>query len=598
MSTYSAPIRDFRWALESICDLESLSKIDNFSHADTDTSIGLVEEFGRLMTDKWAPTNASGDQTGLTFDDGEVRLPEGLPEAYQAIVDGGWHGLPFPAEYGGGGFPLTVATCFSEMMISANIALAMCPGLTWGAIDAIIAHGSETQKETYLAKMVTGEWSGTMNLTEPHAGSDVGALSTKAVPAEDGTWRITGTKIFISFGEHDMAENIVHLVLARTPDGGPGTKGISLFIVPKYLVNDDGTLGEKNDVSCVSIEHKMGIHCSPTCVLSYGDEGGAVGYLIGEEFGGMEAMFTMMNAARILVGVQGVGLSEVAYQAALEYSQERRQGRAIGAERDPAGSPIIEHADVRRNLMTMRALAEATRYLAFLNTEAFDLAHNHPDADVRERASERCDLLTPLTKSWATDVAVETTSIGIQIHGGMGYIEETGVAQHFRDARIAPIYEGTNGIQAMDLVGRKLAVRMGGVVNDLFAEIDATIAELESIEGLASGAERLAAELAELRSSTQWVMENGMADPVDALSGATPYLNQMSYVVGGWVMARSAIAAHTKLAGGDDEYLEARLAVGRFYLEQILPRAGGFAPAVRAGKSDLFALDASQLASS
>jgi len=599
VTSYRAPIRDFQWVLESICDLETLSKIEEFSHADPETSIGALEELGRLMSEVWAPTNVIGDTQHLVLEDGVVTHPDGLPQAYEKLVEAGWHGLPFPAEYGGGSFPLTVATCMSEMMISANLGLAMCPGLTWGAVDAILAHGSEEQKEVYLPKMVSGEWGGTMNLTEPQAGSDVGALTTKATPADDGSWRIKGTKIYISFGEHEMTENIIHLVLARTPGGKPGTKGISLFIVPKFLVNEDGSLGERNEVTCVSIEHKMGIHCSPTCVLAYGDDQGAVGYLLGEEFQGMEAMFTMMNAARILVGLQGVGVAEMACQAALEYAQERRQGHAIGTERDPAGSPIIEHPDVRRNLMTMRALTEATRGVAFLNSEAFDLAHHHPDPDIRATANERCDILTPITKSWGTDAAVEVTSLGVQVHGGMGYIEEAGVAQYFRDARIAPIYEGTNGIQAMDLVGRKLAIRMGGAIEDLYGEIDATIAGLDGLGGtMADASAELTAQLAELRTSTTWVMEHGIADPIDALSGATPFLNQMAYVVGGWVMARSAIAAHTQLAGGEDDFLEARVTVARFYLEQILPRAGGLAHSVRAGKGDLFALTAGQMGSS
>jgi alkylation response protein AidB-like acyl-CoA dehydrogenase len=463
---------------------------------------------------------------------------------------------------------------------------------------AIWRYGSEEQKEVYLRKLMTGEWTGTMNLTEPQAGSDVGLATTKAVPQDDGTYLISGTKIYISFGEHDIAENIVHLVLARTPDAPAGTKGISLFIVPKFLVNDDGSLGDRNDVSCVSIEHKMGIHASPTCVLSYGDRGGAVGFLVGEEGQGMRAMFTMMNSARIAVGVQGIGLGDAAYQKAWQYAQDRKQGREIGGESKDA-APIIVHPDVRRMLLFMRSHIEAMRGLAVYNAAALDLSRAL-EGDDAERWREIAELLTPVTKAWCTDVGLEVTSTAIQIFGGMGYVEESGVAQYFRDARIAPIYEGTNGIQAMDLVGRKLPMRMGAVVTehlqrmrDLGAALEAAGDEFTSIRT------NLASAVDALGNATEWIMTNGLADPRQALAGATPYLAMFGNVTGGWILARLALAAHEELAGGssDTEYLNAKIVEARYYAEQHLPRAAGLVSAVTAGDRDLYAVDVDGLAS-
>jgi alkylation response protein AidB-like acyl-CoA dehydrogenase len=484
-----------------------------------------------------------------------------------------------------------VGIVLQELLSSANMAFSMCPLLTQGAIDMLMHHGSEEHKETFLRKMVTGEWTGTMNLTEPHAGSDVGASTTKAVPAGDGTYRITGTKIFISFGEHDMAENIIHLVLARTPDAPPGTKGISCFIVPKYLVNDDGSLGERNDAVCVSIEHKMGIKASPTCVMAYGEKGdGAVGYLIGEENEGMRYMFTMMNNARLSVGLEGLALGERAFQDALAYAQERRQGRALGAEKG-VQSPIIEHPDVRRMLMTMKAYVEAMRALVYFNAEAIDLARYHPDETMREAKQDLADLLTPISKAWCTDVGVEVTSLAIQVYGGMGYIEETGVAQHFRDARITPIYEGTNGIQAMDLVGRKLPLKGGAVVREylsMVAALDPALAraggELEPIRAA------LADAVGALIESTTWFFDKGLESPVDALGGATPYLRLFGQVTGGWLLAREALAAHQQLTKGegDKAQLEAKITTARFYADNLLPQARGLLGAVQSGSTGLF----------
>src|SRR5688500_1719128 len=594
MPEYTAPLRDIRFVLEHLVDLPSIAALPGFEHVDADAVYSVLEENARFMEDLVAPLNRIGDTQGsVRNDDGSVTTPEGFREAYKAYVDAGWNGVAFPAGYGGGGFPWLVGVAMQEILTSANMAFSMCPLLNQGAVDMLLHHASEEHKETYLPKMITGEWTGTMNLTEPQAGSDVGALTTKAVPQDDGTYRITGTKIFITFGEHDLSENIVHLVLARTPEAPPGTKGISCFIVPKHLVNDDGTLGERNDVTCVSIEHKMGIKASPTCVLSYGDQGeGAVGYLIGEENAGMRYMFTMMNNARLSVGLEGLSLAERAFQMALAYAKERRQGRAPGA---PAGeqSLIVEHPDVRRMLLTQKASIEALRGIIYANAAAMDRAVHHEDEAVRAGSAELADILTPVSKGWGTDLGVELTSLALQVFGGMGYIEETGVAQHFRDARIAPIYEGTNGIQAMDLVGRKLPMRGGAAIADYLAYIDATVEDLAGAgDDLASIRSNLAEALAAVRTATGWLLANGMANPLDALAGATPYLRLFSLVTGGWTMALQAQKATALLAdatGDDKAFLEGKVLTARFFCEQLLPQAAGLAPAVTATSRDLAA---------
>jgi alkylation response protein AidB-like acyl-CoA dehydrogenase len=588
MPDYVAPLADMRFVLENIVDLAALAELPGYEHADPETVFGILEESGRFFSQEFAPLNRLGDtQHSRRREDGSVTMPDGFARAYARYVQAGWAGVPFPAEYGGGGFPWLVAVAMQEMMTAANMAFSLCPLLTQGAIDMLLHYGSEEQREVYLPKMVTGEWTGTMNLTEPQAGSDVGALTTKAVPAGDGTWRVTGQKIFITYGDHDLADNIVHLVLARVPDAPPGTRGISCFIVPKFLVSEDGTPGERNSLECVSVEAKMGINASPTCVMAYD---GAVGYLIGEANEGMRYMFKMMNNARLSVGVEGLSLGERAYQQAVEYARERRQGRAPGA---PAGqaSPIVDHPDVRRMLLTMRAHIEALRCLAYLNAESLDLASRHPDESVRTRRQELADLLTPITKGWGTDVGVELTSLAVQVHGGMGYIEETGVAQHYRDARIAPIYEGTNGIQAMDLVGRKLPMRAGGVVADHLAAIEATAAELSGAGGeLAALGKHLADAHAGLRQATDWLLANGQTDPNNSLAGATPYLRMFGIVTGGWLLARAAAAAQRALdEGGDSDFLRQKLVTARFYAEQVLPQAAGLVPSVTAGPSDLLA---------
>jgi alkylation response protein AidB-like acyl-CoA dehydrogenase len=584
MSEYTPPLADIAFVLRHVVDLEALATLEPYRHADADTSIGLLEEAGKFMAQVVAPTNKVGDEQGSQREpDGSVVTPDGFKEAYAQYVEAGWGAVPFEPEYGGGGFPWLVGVALQELLTSANMAFSMAPLLTQGAIDMLSHHASDDLKNRYLPKMITGEWTGTMNLTEPDAGSDVGALRTKAEPKGDGTYAISGTKIFISFGEHDLAENIVHLVLARTPGAPPGTKGISCFIVPKVLED-----GSRNAVTCVSIEHKMGIKASPTCVLDYD---GATGYLIGDENAGMRYMFTMMNNARLSVGLEGLALGERAYQQAVAFAHERRQGRAPGA--DPGtSSPIVEHPDVRRMLLTMRATVEAMRALAYTNAEAIDLARHHPDAEVRERAQERADLLTPVTKGWCTDMGVEVTSLAVQVHGGMGYVEETGVAQHFRDARITPIYEGTNGIQAMDLVGRKLPIRMGGAVHDLLGEMAGLDAELASAD-LAALRAPLADAVAALRDATDWLLANGLTNPVDALAGATPYLRLFGIVTGGWLLARSAVAACELLASGDGDpaFLQAKVTTARFYATQLLPAARGLVPAVTAGAADLLAIE-------
>ena len=584
MTTYKAPLGDIDFVLNRFCRLGDISQLPVFAGVDVSVVSEMLGEAARFFEESFAPLNSIGDTVGShRNDDGTVTTPPGFKEAYKAYVEAGWGTVGFEPGFGGGGFPWIVNIAIQEMMNSANMALTMAPLLTQGAIDAILHHGDEVQKMTYLPKMISGEWTGTMNLTEPDAGSDVGAVRTKAVRQSDGTYLISGTKIYITFGQHDMADNIIHLVLARTPDAPPGTKGISCFIVPQRLLNADGSVGEENDVTCVSIEHKTGIKASPTCVLSYGDNGGAVGYLIGEENRGMTYMFTMMNQARIGVGLEGLALIERAYQQALEYSVQRRQGRAPGSQ-GADSSPIVEHPDVKRMLLTMKSTIEALRRLIYWNAGCLDIAKHHPDSAERERASDMAALLTPLSKGWGTDMAVELTGTAVQIHGGMGFIEETGVAQHYRDARITTIYEGTNGIQAMDLVGRKIGLKSGSVVMGLFDEIAGIDADLASHPDLAQTRSELSAALNAVRGTTQWIMEHS-GNPLDVLSGATPYLRQMSVLVGGYCMAQSALLARAATDLPSD-VIAVKVGTARFFCEQILPQVHGLSGAVM-GDSDL-----------
>jgi 3-(methylthio)propanoyl-CoA dehydrogenase len=595
MAEYVPPLRDIRFVLEQLVDLDGLSKLGAYAHADPDTVLGVIEESGRFMAGVVGPLNQIGDTAGSTLDgDGNVTTPAGFREAYRQYVDAGWGAVPFSQEFGGGGFPWLVAVVMQEMMASADMAFSLCPLLTQGAIDMLAQYGSSVQQATFLGRMVSGEWAGTMNLTEPQAGSDLGAVRAKAVPAEDGTWRVTGQKIFITYGEHDLADNIIHLVLARVPDAPSGTRGISCFIVPKYLVNEDRSLGARNDLRCVSIEHKLGIHASPTCVMSYGDAGGATGYLIGEANQGMRYMFAMMNTARLSVGLQGLSLAERAYQDALRYAQERRQGRAVNA---PPGeqSPIVEHPDVRRMLLTMKAYIEAMRALLYTNAVSIDLARHHSDQAERDARRELADLLTPISKAWCTDLGVELASTGMQVHGGMGYVEKTGVAQYLRDVRISPIYEGTNGIQAIDLVARKVPMRGGAAMADLLAQMDAIDPELAAADPeLHEMRPALADGVSALREATSWIIARGPTEANDALAGATPYLRLSGLVVGGWLMARSALAASRLLrtaSGSDAVFLREKIGTAHFYIAQLLPQAAGLLPAVTAGAKPLFRID-------
>ena len=582
MSDYRPPVSDLCFVLEHVVDYPSVAALPGFEHADLETVRGLLDECGAFMAKVIAPTNRAGDTVGAQRNaDGSVTLPPGFVDAYRKYVDSGWGSIPFPEEFGGGGFPHTVGLAIQEMMQSANMAFSLGPLLTQGAIDALLHYGSEEQKARYLPKMITGEWTGTMNLTEPQAGSDVGAITTRAVANDDGSYAITGQKIYITFGEHDAAEQIVHLVLARSAGAPAGTRGISCFIVPKFLVNDDESLGERNAVSALSIEHKLGIHGAPTCVMAFDD---ATGYLIGEENQGMRIMFVMMNIARLSVGMQGVAIAERAFQQSLDHAQERIQG----------GSAIAEFPDVRRMLLTQKASIAALRRLMLLNAVSMDKSTNEPDPDARARAIEIVGLLTPICKSFGTDLGNELSSIALQIQGGMGYIEETGAAQHVRDVRIAAIYEGTNGIQAADLVGRKLRVRGGASFTEFIAQLSGIIRELDQAgEHFATISTQMAAQLAELTTATEWMLATASTDMDAALAGSSPYLRMWGLCVGGWLMARSAIAA----AGTDDAGLaRAQLVLARFYAEQILPQVSGLSGAATAGTGDLFALSADELA--
>ncbi|HXY99853.1 MAG TPA: acyl-CoA dehydrogenase [Stellaceae bacterium] len=585
MTDYAAPIADMRFQLTEIAGLGEIATLPGCEQATPDLVDAVLEEAGKLAGDVLAPINYSGNLQGSKLENGIVRTPDGFKEAYAHYVAGGWNALAFAPEHGGQGLPLALATAVQEMWNSANLGFGLCPLLNVGAVEALSAHGTPEQQRLYLPKMVSGEWTGTMNLTEPQAGSDVGALRTRAV-REGDRYRITGQKIFITYGEHDMAENICHLVLARLPDAPPGTRGLSLFLVPKVLVNADGSLGRRNDVRCVSLEHKLGIHGCPTCVLAFGDDGGAIGTLIGEENRGMECMFTMMNNARLNVGLQGVAIAERAYQQARDFARQRVQGRPVTAK--TAGTyPIVHHPDVRRMLLVMRAEIEAMRSIAYYTAGAIDRARHHPDGEIRAFQQHRADLLVPVVKAWCSDLGVNITSVGVQVHGGMGFIEETGAAQHYRDGRITPIYEGTNGIQANDLVGRKLRRDRGEAARALVAEMRSLDAALAARPGgdIAALRAPLAAGVATLERATGWMVEHADGDGSEGLAGAAPYLKLMGTVTGGWLMAKSALAADGHLAAGEGDagFNEAKLVTARCYAEQVLPAAPGLLPAVMGG---------------
>ncbi len=585
MSSYSPPIDEHIFVLNHVAGLEEISKLNGYQHADPATVATIVEEAGRFFAEVMAPLNRIGDEQGSTLDDeGQVRTPEGFDDAYRKFVEAGWPGAHLPPDWGGGGLPYTVGVVIQEMFKTANMAFSLAGMLTQGAVEAIQAHGTDELKSAYLEKLISGEWTGTMNLTEPEAGSDVGALRTKAVKQDDGTYRIFGTKIFITWGDQDITDNIIHLVLARTEEAPPGTRGISMFLVPKYVLDENGEPGERNDFKIVSLEHKLGIHASPTCVVSFGDGGeGAVGYLIGDELEGMRNMFTMMNAARIGVGMEGLALSERAFQHALTYARDRIQGRPIGATAKESVA-IVEHPDVRRMLLTMKANTEAMRCLLYVTARSGDFMLHAETEEVRDAESKRLALLTPIVKAWMTDLGVEMTSLGIQVHGGMGYVEETGAAQYFRDARIAPIYEGTNGIQAIDLVLRKVPVDDGAVLETLITEMTGVLAEMGDYDDLAGFRDELTTAIQGLADTSSWLGARLAAGEVDdALAGATPYLTQFGTVLGGWLMAISAVAAKQKPAEFSKEFLDQKVVTARFYGEHLLPRANGLVETIKAG---------------
>jgi alkylation response protein AidB-like acyl-CoA dehydrogenase len=574
--TYQAPIDDIVFALETVAGLNELASSKLYPGLDAETVIAVIQEAGVFGAEVLAPLNAIGDRVGSKLLDGKVTTPPGFNEAYRAFVDGGWSTLPCAEAYGGQNLPEIAATPVGEIWNAANVSFGLCPLLTQGAIHAIEAGGSEALKAKYLPKMVAGQWTGTMNLTEPHAGSDLGPLTTRAERQSDGTYRITGTKIFITWGEHEMAENIIHLVLARLPDAPPGTRGISLFLVPKYFVGDDGALGARNDVVCAGIEHKLGIMASPTCVMKFGENGGATGYLVGDENRGLATMFVMMNAARLGVGAQGVGVAERATQHAVAYAKERRQGKSFAEDGNIGMRPIIEHADIRRMLLTMKALTQAARMICYATAKELDISHRAENEAARRNARNRAALLTPLAKAFSTDIANEVASLGVQVHGGMGFVEETGAAQYLRDARILPIYEGTNGIQAIDLVTRKLTLDGGAPVTALLGELGSIINSVRAAKRSEFGhmSERLSEGLNALQSATLWMAQALPGQPEKALASATPYLRLMSLVTGGTYLAKGALKK---------EAASPYVAIARFFAENLLTEARSLSDSIQHG---------------
>jgi alkylation response protein AidB-like acyl-CoA dehydrogenase len=570
--TYRAPVAEMAFALKHAAGFGQALSEGLYGDLAEDVVDAVLEEAGRFATDILAPLNAVGDRHGTPFGDGAVATPPGWKEAYRAWAQAGWNGLASPAQWGGQELPHALNAACIETWNSAAMAFGLGPLLTMAGVDALAQHGSDELKRAYLPKLVSGEWMGTMQLTEPQAGSDVGLLRSRAERAPDGSYRVSGQKIFITYGEHDLTDNIIHFMLARLPDAPPGTRGISLFLVPKFLLNADGSLGARNDVRAHSIEHKLGIHASPTCTMVFGDQGGATGFLVGEENRGMACMFTMMNRARLSVGLQGVAIAERATQQALAYARERKQGRATGAA--DGASPIVAHPDVRRMLLTMRALTRAARAICYATAVAIDRAERSPDEAVRTAAHERASLLTPIAKAFSTDIGVEVASLGVQVHGGMGYIEETGAAQHLRDARIAPIYEGTNGIQAIDLVTRKLALSGGGAARSYIAELRHTVEAVNASAdpGFGWTGVRLEEALDCHERTTLWLIGRQQNDPDTVLAGATPYLRLFALAAGSAMLAEEALAA-MRLA--DRAEATARIAIARFFAENIAVAAGG-----------------------
>ena len=567
--TYRAPINDMLLALNHGAGLAAAVEAGHYGDFDAEITAAVLEEAGKFASDVLAPLNRTGDEHGIKLEAGEVTTAPGWPDAYKRWTDGGWNAVSGPEAFGGQGLPLAINAACTEIWSASNVAFGLCPLLTLSAIEALDAHGSDALKATYLGKLVSGEWTGTMQLTEPQAGSDVGALRTRAERAGDGSYRLKGTKIFITYGEHDMTDNIVHFVLARLPDAPAGTKGISLFLVPKFLVNADGSLGERNDIHASGVEHKLGMHASPTCTMTMGDRGGAIGYLIGEENQGMHCMFTMMNQARLGVGLEGVGIADRAYQQALSYAQERRQGRGVG-NKGNGSDPIIVHPDVKRMLLQMRAMTAAARSICYATAVALDISFRARDAKVRADFAARAALLTPIAKAFSTDIGNEVAYLGVQVHGGMGFIEETGAAQHYRDARITSIYEGTNGIQSIDLVTRKLAANGGASVWALLDELSAIVKQVEASNDPVFGTTgaKLREALAALERTSRWLLERVTSQPNDALAGATPYLRLFASTLGGCMLANEALAARKE--GDGDRHVT----LARFFAENISVLAG------------------------
>ncbi|MFM0053159.1 acyl-CoA dehydrogenase [Caballeronia grimmiae] len=588
--SYTPPVKDMMFVIENLADIARVSQLPGLADSNLDTAGAILDEGAKLAAEVIAPLNALGDQRPSTWHDGHVEATPGFGDAYRQYAEGGWQGISHPTEFGGQGLAKLIASPCIEMLNAANLSFALCPLLTDGAIEALLIAGSDDLKARYLPKLIEGTWTGTMNLTEPQAGSDLSLVRSRAERKDDETYRISGTKIFITWGEHDMAENIVHLVLARTPDAPEGVKGISLFVVPKFLVNDDGSLGARNDVQCVSIEHKLGIKASPTAVLQYGDNGGAIGYLVGEENRGLEYMFIMMNAARFGVGLQGVALSDAAYQKAAAYARERVQSRPVDGSGTGAVA-IIDHPDVRRMLGTMRAMTEGARALAYVAAAHADIANHDDDAATRARHLAIHEYLVPIVKGWSTEMAIDVTSLGVQVHGGMGFIEETGAAQFYRDARILSIYEGTTAIQANDLVGRKTMRDGGAAAQALLTEIDATLASLKTIDaGNAARVfdamhRRLADGRDALANVVTYVLEAGKRDPRAVFGGGVLYVKLAGIVLSGWQMARALIVAHSKRAD-DPEFYGAKIATAHCFAEYVLTQARGLESAIVSARGD------------
>jgi 3-(methylthio)propanoyl-CoA dehydrogenase len=590
--TYKAPLKDMLFAIKHIANIDAVAQIPGFEDAGYDTAEAVLQECAKFNEGVLSPLNWEGDKNPSSFKDGKVTTTPGFKEAFKQYTDGGWQGLQHPADFGGQGLPKTIGAACIEMCNSANMSFALCPLLSDGAIEALLTAGSDELKATYLEKLVSGQWTGTMNLTEPQAGSDLAMVRTRAEPQADGSYKVFGTKIYITYGEHDMAENIVHLVLARVAGAPEGVKGISLFVVPKFMVGKDGSLGARNDVHCVSIEHKMGIKASPTAVLQYGDHGGAVGYLVGQENRGLEYMFIMMNAARYAVGVQGIAIAERAYQKAVGYAKDRVQSRPVDGS-IAASAPIIHHPDVKRMLMTMRAYTEGCRALAAGAAAAFDAAHHHMDADVRKQNAAFYEFMVPLVKGYSTEMSLEVTSLGVQVHGGMGFIEETGAAQYYRDAKILTIYEGTTAIQANDLVGRKTARDGGQTAKAIVAQMETTEKEL-----IASGSadalavlKRLSAARKALIDVIEFVAGNTKAAPNAVFAGSVPYLMLAGNVFAGWQMARSLLAAEAELAAGNDtQFMQSKIITARFYADHLLSKAPGVRDSIVEGADCVTAL--------